>query len=99
GSYLVIGNNLSDLNNVATARTNLGLTSMATETASRFISSSTTSYLLRDGSLSMTGALNMAGNAITNIAGITISGGQVKVVSAPSANIDLANKAYVDGAV
>lgn len=51
-------NNLSDVANVATARTNLGLGTMATQSAS--------SYLALAGG-TMTGALNMGGFAITNL--------------------------------
>lgn len=63
---LRVANNLSDLNNVGTARSNLGLGSMAVENAS--------DYLRRDGSLSVTGDLDFAGHYINNLATPIASG-------------------------
>jgi len=57
-SFLQVTNNLSDLNNVVTARSNLGLGTMATQSAS--------SYLALAGG-TMAGTLNMGAFSLTNL--------------------------------
>lgn len=59
GSYLSIANNLSDLNNITTARVNLGLGSMAIEDAGDF--------LRLDGTSMMDAELDMNGFQILNV--------------------------------
>ncbi len=69
GLYLQIANNLSELTNTSTARTNLGLGSAATHPATDFLASSTT-YVASLLSTTTAGGINFSATTGSNITGI-----------------------------
>jgi len=91
---LLRANNLSDLTNVPTARTNLGLGTMATQNA--------TNVAITGGTISNAQIVNptITGATIntSNVTGGTITGAAVKSLPAPVLSGDAATKAYADAA-
>jgi hypothetical protein len=95
GNALVKASNLSDLTNVATARTNLGLGVLATASNTDYVRYNISSATLAG--VTISSGVASAGSAL--IGGVTIASGKVQNLSAPTASTDAANKSYVDTAI